>query len=347
MSNPQNQNADLYPTSSPDRTHALFVDLHEVTGMLQTDQTGRFLQTSSLGNQYMMIMYEFDSNYIHVEPVRSRTGPHLLAAYQNGYNMLCARGFKPQLQRLDNEASGPMLQFLAEHQVDVQLTPPHVHRRNAAERAIRTFKNHFIAGLATTDPTFPLHLWDRLLDQAIQTLNLLRTSRLHPQLSSYAHVHGLFDYNRTPLAPPGIRVLIHEKPSTRGTWAPHAVHGWYLGPAMHHYRCYRVWVRSTGAERITDTLTWLPNVIPMPVPNQDELLYAAATQLTNALLRTTAPDLLPEARAALQTLATIFTNYTTPVVPPALVPNLVPTQPPMGIPPVAPPQPTVPEAPVL
>jgi len=53
--------------------------------------------------------------------------------------------------------------------VDFQLTPAGMHRRNAAERAIRTFKNHFIAILWSTDPEFPLRLWDRLLPQALTT----------------------------------------------------------------------------------------------------------------------------------------------------------------------------------
>jgi hypothetical protein len=66
--------------------------------------------------------------------------------------------------------------------IDVQLLPPYVHRRNAAERVIQTFKNHFIAGLCSTEPEFPMNLWDRLLPQAIQTLSLLRTSQLHPHL---------------------------------------------------------------------------------------------------------------------------------------------------------------------
>ena len=61
---------------------------------------------------------------------------------------------------------------------------PHIHQRNTAERAIRTFKNHFIAGLYSTDPNFPTHLWDKLLLQAEITLNLLRQSRVHPHLSS-------------------------------------------------------------------------------------------------------------------------------------------------------------------
>ena len=58
--------------------------------------------------------------------------------------------------------------------IDYQKVPPHVHRRNAAKRAIRTFKNHFIAGLCSLDKKFPIHLWDKLLEQAEITLNLLQ-----------------------------------------------------------------------------------------------------------------------------------------------------------------------------
>jgi hypothetical protein len=57
---------------------------------------------------------------------------------------------------------------------------------NAAERAIRTFKEHFVAGLSSVDPYLPLHVWDRLLPQPELTFNLLRTSRQHPQLSAAA-----------------------------------------------------------------------------------------------------------------------------------------------------------------
>jgi hypothetical protein len=37
--------------------------------------------------------------------------------------------------------------FMTDEDVDYQLTPAGLHRRNWAERAIQTFKNHFIAGL--------------------------------------------------------------------------------------------------------------------------------------------------------------------------------------------------------
>ena len=54
----------------------------------------------------------------------------------------------------------------------------------------------------------PLHLWDRLLPQALLTLNLLRGSRINPKLSAWAQVNGLFDYNRTPWKTVRSRILV-------------------------------------------------------------------------------------------------------------------------------------------
>jgi hypothetical protein len=80
--------------------------------------------------------------------------------------------FKPKLQTLGNEASAALKSYFAENDVDYQLVPSHshshshCHKRNAAERAIQTFKEHFVTGLASVDPDFLLHLWDPLLHQA-------------------------------------------------------------------------------------------------------------------------------------------------------------------------------------
>eukprot|EP00957_Ditylum_brightwellii_P003824 290488-Ditylum_brightwellii.AAC.1 len=86
-----------------------------------------------------------------------------------------------------------------------------MHRQNLAEQAIQTFKHHILARLATVDPDFPKNLWDTLIPQACLTLNLTRPSRINPWLSAVAQLNGAFDYNRTPLALPGIKVLIHKK----------------------------------------------------------------------------------------------------------------------------------------
>jgi hypothetical protein len=161
--------------------------------------------------------------------------------------------------------------------------PPHCHRRNATERAIRTFKEHFVAGLSSVDPNFPLHLWDRLLPQAEITLNLLRTSRLHPQLSTAAHFHGLVDYNKTAFAPPGCKIIAHTKPGKRCTWEPHGQYGYSLGPAMHHYRCQNVYISATASERIVDTLEFFPHNYQMPQLSSTDRLLMAANDMTDAL----------------------------------------------------------------
>jgi hypothetical protein len=187
-----------------------------------------------------MFCYIYDCNYVKVVPMKSRSASELVKAYDTVHQELTVKGFKPKLQTLDNEASAALKHFFTVNDIDYQLVPPHCHRRNAAERAIRTLKEHFVAGISSVDPSFPMHLWDRLLTQAEITLNLLRTSRLHPQLSAAAHYHGLVDYNKTSFAPPGCKIIAHEKPGKRRTWAPHRKHGYSLGPAMHHYRFQNV-----------------------------------------------------------------------------------------------------------
>ena len=80
----------------------------------------------------------------------------------------------------------------------MQLVEPHNHRVNAAERAIQTFKNHFIAGLCNTDEQFPAQLWNRLIEQDQDSLNMLRMSRAHPHLSAYNSVEGIHDFDKEP-----------------------------------------------------------------------------------------------------------------------------------------------------
>jgi hypothetical protein len=128
-----------------------------------------------------------------------------------------------------------------------------------------------------------MHLWDKLLEQAVLTLNLLRGSRINPKLSAYAQVFGHFDFDKTPIAPPGTRIMVHEKPKDRSTWAPHAVDGWYLGPALKHYRCFRAHIWATGKERISDTVTWYPQHVKMPLASSVDIIHAATSEIVKAL----------------------------------------------------------------
>jgi hypothetical protein len=184
---------DLEEEQEPNntQTHQIFAAIENTdkiyTGKIYTDQTGRFPVTSSQGNKYILVLYEYDTNAILTEVLHNRTAPEILQAYKKLVKYLHNRGFRPKIHWLDNEASEELKQFNNSKQIEFQLVPPHMHRRNAAERAIQTWKNHFVAGLCSTDTLFPMHLWDRLLEQASITLNLLRPSRRNPKIHAGLH----------------------------------------------------------------------------------------------------------------------------------------------------------------
>jgi hypothetical protein len=175
-----------------------------------------------------MILYDYDSNAILTQPIKYRTAPELLKAFQVMEQELVARGLKPKLMKLDNEASTLLTVYLHQQNITFQLVPPYSHRRNSAERVIISLKYHLIAGLCSTDKSFPMHLWDILLPQPVITLNMLRTSRINPKLSAATHIYGQYDFNGAPMAPPGTRIIAHETPNRRRTWAPHGQDGWYI-----------------------------------------------------------------------------------------------------------------------
>jgi hypothetical protein len=265
------------------RTHHVYTQCETITGQIGSDQTGRFVVPSTSGNNYIFLLYDYDSNSIHAEPIPTRKKESIKEAYSTVLRLLQHRGLRPKLHRLDNEASQLLTDFMTDEQVDYQLTPAGLHRRNWAERANQTFKNHFISGLCSTHPDFPLNLWDKLLPQATLTLNLLRPSRINPQLSAHAQVFGAFNFDKTPLAPPGIKVLAHERAEERESFAVHSARGYYVGPCLNHYRCYRVYIPSTNSFRIANTVDWFPHNLAMPLATATNILIATAKDLTAAL----------------------------------------------------------------
>ena len=93
----------------------------------------------------------------------------------------------------------------------MQIVPPDNHQALLAERAIQTFKSHFIASLCGTDSSFPIQAWDLLLPQAEITLNLLWEANANPKLLAYEYLFGQFNFRKTPMAPMGIKAVMHEQ----------------------------------------------------------------------------------------------------------------------------------------
>ena len=166
---------------------------------------------------------------------------------------LTQKGHKVDLQILDNEVSYALKKAIIETwKAAYQLVPPNVHRPNVAERAICTFKAHFLAILAGVDLAFPPYLWDKLHPQAQLTLNLLCQATLDPMVSAWEYFQGSFDFAATPMGPMGCRILIHSKPDKRKSWDFRARDGYTIGPALEHYQCYRAIDTNTKAELVSD-----------------------------------------------------------------------------------------------
>jgi hypothetical protein len=275
---------DFFPSQPEDttRSHYCLLTTAEPRHLVYSDQTGRLPHPSESGNNYLLVAYDYDSNAILLRPIKNRTADALTEAIKSVHNTLSKGGCQPKFHRMDNECPQQVKDYFHKRGVQYQLSPPDDHRSNAAERAIRTAKNHLAAGWYATDDKFPMYLWDKTIPQAELTLNLLRGSRINPKLSAWEQIHGRYDFNAHPIAPPGIKVLAHSKPATRRTWSTHAYEAWYVGPAMEHYRCYTVWAIATRQTRIVNQLTWLPHK-PFPRLTSQDLFRATVEDLITIL----------------------------------------------------------------
>jgi hypothetical protein len=120
---------------------------------------------------------------------------------------------------MDSQATKHIKKILTEQECKLQLVEPHNHQMNAAKSAIQTYKDAFIAALATIDREFPIQLWDKLAPQVEDTLNLLCATRINPAISAYKILNRPYDWNRYPLAPLGCKAVIYKDSDTRGSWA--------------------------------------------------------------------------------------------------------------------------------
>lgn len=227
---------------------------------LYTDLTGKFPIRSYNGNQYIFLAYVYDLNAIIVRPMKSRETTDIQKAFKEVYSYLIERNHKPSLHIMDNECSTAVKNYATSMETTIQFVEAHIHRVNAAERAIQTFKNHFISGLCTVNKLFPLQLWCEIIKQAEMTLNMLRATRINPKLSAYAMLEGPYNFNKTPMAPPGTRALVYTDPKMRRSWETHAKDGWYVGPAPDHYRCFCFWIPSTQGFRNAQTAIFFHHI---------------------------------------------------------------------------------------
>jgi len=258
----------------------------EADRLMFSDQTGRFPATSFKGNQYIMVLFETIGNNILAEPMRNRTSGEMVRAYQVLIDRIKEKNIHPTMHILDNECSAEFKEKIKENKMKYQLVPPNDHRRNVAEKAIQTFKDHFVAVLCGTDDNFPLQLWCQILRQAEHQLNMLRKSRADPTISAFEQMYGRHQYDAHPWAVLGCEVEVHVMPAQRRTWEAHTKSGYYLGTSWEHYRCHEVWVKDTRTARVGQTVFFKHKYLTQPGMTDADALVQAADGLRGALQST-------------------------------------------------------------
>ncbi len=153
-------------------------------------------------------MYHYESNAILPTPISGLEDLWIFNAYKKSFNKLTSKAFKPKLNIMGNQATKFIEKNLTKEECQLQLVEPHNHHVNAAKRIIQTFKDAFVAALATTDQDFPLQLWDKLMLQLQTTLNMMRASRIGSTVSAYKILNGPYDWNWYPLAPLGCKAVV-------------------------------------------------------------------------------------------------------------------------------------------
>ena len=136
------------------------------------------------------MFYIHDPNYIKEIPINIRKEEELLRVYKEIYAYCESRGFKPQLQKMDNEMSKDVEDFITSQQTDYQYTPPDMHQSNPAEQSTQKYKSCIKPTVTSLPPKFPIAYWCRLIPQVDFSVNIVRKCRQNNLLSAWATMEG-------------------------------------------------------------------------------------------------------------------------------------------------------------
>eukprot|EP00957_Ditylum_brightwellii_P101893 7766170-Ditylum_brightwellii.AAC.1 len=103
------------------------------------------------------------------------------------------------------------------------------------------------------------------------------------KLSAHTYLFGNFDFNATPLAPPGTKVVVHKKTGNRRSWQYHGAAGWSAGYSPDHYRCLCCFMPDTVTEIDADTAHLIPHNTLIPAFSDKDALEQAVMDVLHLL----------------------------------------------------------------
>eukprot|EP00804_Cyclotella_cryptica_P000700 CCRYP_000984-RA/>CCRYP_000984-RA protein AED:0.37 eAED:0.21 QI:0/0/0/1/0/0/3/0/1009 len=123
---------------------AALADKHQ--GTMYTDATGALPAVTLEGNQYYLVAYAYDPNYIYAVPLRNLRDESIMTAFEHVFQDLKTKGYKPTFNVTDNQATTPIKSYLNTEDCKWQFVEPHNHRVNASGACHPNFQE-------------PLHQW--------------------------------------------------------------------------------------------------------------------------------------------------------------------------------------------
>jgi hypothetical protein len=102
---------------------------------------------------------------------------------------------------------------------------------------------------------------------------------LNPQISAWDYFQGPFDFNKMPLGPVSVWVLICAKPVTQRSWDFCAKQGFYIGPALDSYRCFKLVNADTKSQCILDTVEFCHKYLAIFAPSTNDRIIHGLQQV--------------------------------------------------------------------
>ena len=62
-----NTNIDRFPPEITTKSHFVYASCFQATGKFYGDPTGRFVAPSISGNEYILVVFDYDTNTIHTQ----------------------------------------------------------------------------------------------------------------------------------------------------------------------------------------------------------------------------------------------------------------------------------------
>eukprot|EP00804_Cyclotella_cryptica_P014739 CCRYP_021243-RA/>CCRYP_021243-RA protein AED:0.44 eAED:0.44 QI:0/-1/0/1/-1/1/1/0/139 len=81
-------------------------------GTMYTDATGALPAVTLEGNQYYFVAYTYDPNYIYAPPLRNLQDESIMTAFNDIFQDLKSKGYKPTFNVTDNQATTPIKAYL-------------------------------------------------------------------------------------------------------------------------------------------------------------------------------------------------------------------------------------------